>query len=34
VHPITGARLRLDAPLPEDLALPFSRLGIPASAWA
>lgn len=34
VHPVTGARLRLDAPLPEDLALPFSRLGIPATAWA
>ncbi|MFS8071132.1 MAG: RluA family pseudouridine synthase, partial [Byssovorax sp.] len=34
VHPFTGARLRLDAPLPEDLVLPFSRLGIPAAAWA
>ncbi len=34
VHPFTGARLRLEAPLPDDLALPFSRLGIPAAAWA
>jgi tRNA pseudouridine65 synthase len=34
VHPFTGARLRLEAPLPEDLALPFARLGIPAAAWA
>lgn len=34
VHPFTGARLRLEAPLPDDLVLPFTRLGIPAAAWS
>lgn len=34
VHPFSGERLRLEAPLPDDLVAPFTRLGIPASAWS
>jgi tRNA pseudouridine65 synthase len=34
VHPFSGERLYLEAPLPDDLVVPFTRLGIPASAWA
>jgi tRNA pseudouridine65 synthase len=30
-HPRTGKRMRVEAPLPEDLASPFQRLGIPSS---
>jgi tRNA pseudouridine65 synthase len=29
-HPETGALLRLEAPLPDDLRGPFDRLGVPA----
>lgn len=32
-HPITGETLQLTAELPEDLKAPFTRLGIPPSAW-
>ena len=28
VHPATGATLTIDAPLPEDLAVPLGRLGL------
>ncbi len=30
VHPVTGVRLTVTAPLPEDLAAPFRALGLPA----
>lgn len=30
-HPRTGEVIAITAPLPEDLAVPFARLGIPAS---
>lgn len=33
VHPVSGASLCLQAPVPDDLACPFARLGIPAEAW-
>lgn len=33
-HPVTGDRIRFTAPLPIDLETPFSRLGIPSSAWS
>lgn len=33
-HPVSGERIRFVAALPEDLAGPFARLGIPCEAWA
>lgn len=33
-HPVSGERIRFVAALPEDLAGPFTRLGIPCEAWA
>lgn len=31
-HPITGARVEVIAPMPDDLAVPLDRLGLPRSA--
>ena len=33
VHPSNGASLVFVAALPDDLAVPFTLLGIPPSAW-
>lgn len=33
-HPETGEPARLSAPVPDDLAEPLRRLGIPDAAWA
>lgn len=33
-HPVTGARIVVDAPLPEDLSAAFARLGLPTEALA
>jgi tRNA pseudouridine65 synthase len=30
-HPVTGARVSVSAPLPDDLATPFAALGLPLS---
>jgi tRNA pseudouridine65 synthase len=32
-HPVTGARLRVEAPLPEDLAGALTALGVPEEHW-
>jgi len=31
-HPVTGARLEIHAPLPDDLAVPFVAMGFPLAA--
>ncbi len=33
-HPLTGAPLSFEAPLPEDLAIPFKRLGMEPPDWS
>lgn len=32
-HPVTGATMRVDAPVPEDLAGPLRALGVPEAIW-
>ncbi|MDB4936883.1 MAG: tRNA pseudouridine synthase [Labilithrix sp.] len=33
-HPVTGARIAIEAPLPDDLKAPFTKLGLPTEACA
>lgn len=33
-HPVTGARVDVEAPIPEDLASPLARLGLPTEVSA
>jgi tRNA pseudouridine65 synthase len=33
-HPVTRARIVVDAPLPEDLVTPFVKLGLPTEAFS
>lgn len=33
IHPVTGASMTIEAPLPEDLMVPFRRMAIPDALW-
>jgi tRNA pseudouridine65 synthase len=33
-HPLTGEPLSFEAPLPEDLTIPFARLGLGPRDWS